>query len=113
MPRYVTNFTYSNGSWARLVNTPGDRTVAVQRVLEALGGSLNCLYWLLGTHDDGVLVVDLPDSVSVEAWETVVRKTGAFNSVETHELLTQQQLQHTLVLARDAAQAYEVPGQVD
>ena len=57
--------------------------------------------------------MDLPDSVSVEAWGTVVRKTGAFSSVETHELLTQQQLQYTPVLARDAAQAYEVPGQGD
>lgn len=113
MPRYVTSFTYSVGSWARLVNTPGDQTVAVQRVLEALGGDLDCLYWLLGTEDDGVLVVDLPDTVSAEAWETVIKKTGAFKSVETHELLTQEQLRHTLALAKDAAHAYEVPGQAD
>jgi hypothetical protein len=70
-------------------------------------------YWLLGTSDDGLLVVDLPDSVSAEAWETVVKKTGAFKSVETHELLTQQQLHDILVLAKDAQHTYEVPGQAD
>ena len=113
MPKYITNFTYSVGSWARLVNTPGDQTVAVQRVLEALGGSLGALYWLLGTADDGVLVVDLPDTISAEAWETVIKKTGAFKSVETHELLSQQQLRETLALARDAAHTYEVPGQAN
>jgi uncharacterized protein with GYD domain len=113
MPRYVTNFTYSSGSWARLVNTPGDQAVAVQRVLESLGGSLESLYWLLGTQDDGMVVVDLPDTISAEAWETVVNRTGAFKSVETHELLTQKQLRHTLALAKDAAHVYEVPGQAD
>jgi hypothetical protein len=92
---------------------PGDQVVAVQRVLEALGGSLGYLYWLLGTSDDGVLIVDLPDTVSAEAWETVIKKTAAFKSVETHELLTQQQLRNTLVLAKDAAHTYEIPGQAD
>jgi hypothetical protein len=40
-----------------------------------------------------------------------VIKTGAFKKVETYELLTQEQLLETLDLARDTAQAFEVPGQ--
>ena len=113
VPKYLTTFTYSCGSWARLVKAPGDRTLAAQRLLEPLGGSLECLYWLFGTHEDGVLIVDLPDSVTAQAWETVLNRTGAFKSVETHELLTQQQLLETLVLARDVGPVYEVPGQPD
>jgi uncharacterized protein with GYD domain len=113
VPKYMTTFTYTCGSWARLVKTPGDRTLAAERVLESLGGSLECVYWLLGAHEDGLLIVDLPDSVTAQAWETVINRTGAFKSVETHELLTQQQLLDTLVLARDVGPVYEVPGQPD
>jgi hypothetical protein len=30
MRKYITIFTYSSGSWARMINSPGDRTAAVQ-----------------------------------------------------------------------------------
>jgi hypothetical protein len=39
-----------------------------------------------------------------------VIKTGAFKKVETHELLTQEQLLESLDLARDTAEVFEVPG---
>ncbi len=110
MSKYMTLFTYSSGSWARLINSPGDRVAAARDLVESLGGSLDCIYWLLGTND-GVVIEDLPDSVTAEAVTTAVSKTGAFKSVETHELLTAQQITDALVLARDASQVYKVPGQ--
>lgn len=112
MSKYITIFTYSSGSWARLINSPGDRTTATRRTFESLGGSLECLYWELGTND-GYAIGDLPDSVTAEALATAMTKTGAFKSMETHELLTQQQLGETLDLARDTAQVYHAPGQPD
>ena len=112
MPKYIAIFTYSSGSWARMVNSPGDRTKALEHMLESVGGSLECLYWALGTHD-GYSIFDVPDSVTAEALEKAMEKTGAFKSRTTHELLTQKQLIETLHLARDAAQVYEVPGQPD
>jgi uncharacterized protein with GYD domain len=110
VPKYIVIFTYSSGSWARMIDNPGDRTTAVQRTLESLGGSLECLYWEIGTHD-GYAIAELPDSVSAEAFERAMSKAGALKSIETHELLTQKQLIDTLHLARDVAQVYEVPGQ--
>lgn len=110
MRKYITNFTYSSGSWARMINSPGDRTTAAQQTLESLGGSLDCIYWELGTHD-GYSIVNLSDTVSAEALIAALTKTGAFKSVEAHELLTQQQLRTTLDLARDAGQVFEAPGQ--
>jgi uncharacterized protein with GYD domain len=110
MTKYITIFSYSSGSWARMINHPGDRTTAVRELLESLGGSLECLYWQLGTHD-GYAIGDVPDAVTAEAVAAAMTKSGAFKSVEAHELLTQQQLIETLTLARDAAQVYEVPGQ--
>ena len=51
MRKYITIFTYSSGSWARMINSPGDRTTAVHQTTESLGGSLESIYWELGTHD--------------------------------------------------------------
>jgi uncharacterized protein with GYD domain len=112
MPKYLATFTYSSGSWARLISNPEDRTKAAQNVVEALGGTLECIYWQMESHD-GVAIADFPDSVAASAVQTAIIKTGAFKSVETHELLTQQQLRERLVLAREATQVYEVPGQSD
>ena len=110
MPKYVATFTYSSGSWARLINSPQDRTSAAQKVVEALVGTLECIYWGMGS-EDGLAIADFPDSVAASAVQTAIIKTGAFKSVDTHELLTQQQLSERLVLARDATEVYEAPGQ--
>jgi len=113
MPKYIQIFNYSSGSWARMINSlGGDQTTVVQRTLESLGGCLECMYWQVGSHD-GYAIFDVPDSVTAEAVEQAMTKTGAFKSMETHELLTEKQLVETLHLAREAAQVYEVPGQAD
>jgi uncharacterized protein with GYD domain len=109
MPRYIAIFSYSPGSWARLLSSPGDRTAVVQQTLEAFGGSLECLYWQVGTHD-GYAIGEVSDSVTAEAMAAAMIKTGAFKSVQAHELLNQDQLMDSLDLARDADRVYEVPG---
>jgi uncharacterized protein with GYD domain len=83
---------------------------AARHTTESLGGSLECIYWGRGTRD-GYAIADLPDSVTAGALKATLTRTGAFKSVETHELLTQQQLRETLDLARGAKQVYEVPGE--
>jgi uncharacterized protein with GYD domain len=93
-----------------MINSPGDRTAAARQVLESFGGSLECLYWQLGSQD-GYAIGDVPDSVTAEAVAAATSRSGSFKSVEAHELLTQQQLIETLDLAKDAAQVYDVPGQ--
>jgi uncharacterized protein with GYD domain len=64
---------------------------------------------MLGTHD-GILIADVPDSVSAAALSIAVTSTGAFKNAQTHALLTQQQVSQTLQLAKDA-QVYRLPGQ--
>jgi uncharacterized protein with GYD domain len=111
MPKYIQIFSYSSGSWARMIKSPGsDQTAAVRHTLESIGGSLESIYWQVGSHD-GYVIFEVPDSVTAEAVEQAMTKTGAFKSIETHELLTEKQLIDTLHLAREAAQVYEVPGQ--
>jgi uncharacterized protein with GYD domain len=110
MPKYITYMSYSSGSLARMMSQPGDRHRALERVIEALGGTLESVYWQLET-EDSLTIADLPDSVCAGALNTAIAKTGAFKNVETHELMTQRQMVDILSLARDAARVFEVPGQ--
>jgi hypothetical protein len=66
----------------------------------------------VGSHD-GYAIFEVPDSVTAEAVESAMTKTGAFKSIDTHELLSQKQLYDSLHLAREATEVYEVPGQSD
>ena len=110
MAKYAFFFSYTSDAWARMINSPGDRTAAVRQLADSVGGSVESVYWMLGTHD-GILIADVPNSVSAAALSIAVTSTGAFKNVQTHELLTQEQVSQTLQLARDAAQVYRPPGQ--
>ena len=110
MAKYVILFSYTSEAWARMIQNPGDRTATVRRLAESLGGSVECLYWMLGGYD-GLVILDLPDSSSVAALSVTVGSTGAFKNLQTHELLTQEQLVQALSRSKDAAQAYQPPGQ--
>jgi len=48
MAKYVTLFTYTSEAWARMIRDPGDQTATVRRLAEPLGGSVECVYWMLG-----------------------------------------------------------------
>jgi uncharacterized protein with GYD domain len=110
MAKYAIFFTYSSEAWARMINNPGDRTAAVRQLADSVGGSLESAYWMFGTHD-GIVIVDVPDSVRAAAVSVAVGSTGSFKHLETHELLTQDELGQVLSHARNAAQAYQPPGQ--
>jgi uncharacterized protein with GYD domain len=110
MAKYVVFFTYSSETWARMIQSPGDRTAAVRQLADAVGGSVECLYWMFGTYD-GLGIIEAPDSVSAAALSVTIGSTGAFKNVETHELLNQEQLSQVLSRSKDATQAYQAPGQ--
>jgi uncharacterized protein with GYD domain len=110
MAKYVSFFTYTSEAWARMIQNPGDRTAAVRQLADSLGGSIECVYWMFGTHD-GMVISDVPDSISAAAVSIAVGSTGALKNLETHELLTQEQLSQALARSKDAAQAYQPPGQ--
>ena len=88
MAKYAFFFSYTSDAWARMINSPGDRTAAVRQLADSVGGSVESVYWMLGTHY-GILIADVPDSVSAAALSIAVTSTGAFKNVQTHELLTQ------------------------
>jgi uncharacterized protein with GYD domain len=110
MAKYAIFFTYTSDAWARMIKNPGDRTAAVRQLLDSVGGSLESAYWMFGAHD-GIVIADIPDSARAAAISVAVGSTGAFKHLETHELMSQEQLGQVLSHARDATQAYQPPGQ--
>ena len=110
MAKYVTFFTYTSEAWAGMIQSPGDRTAAVRQLTDSVGGSVECVYWMFGAQD-GLLIYDVPDSVSAAALIVAVGSRGSFRSLETHELLSQEQLSQVLSRSKAAAQVYQAPGQ--
>ena len=110
MARYASFFSYSSEAWARMINTPGDRTAALRQVLDTVGGSLEAIYWMFGA-DDGIVIFEIPDSVTAAAVSLAAGSSGAFKHLETHELFTQEQLGEALARAKNTTQAYQPPGQ--
>ncbi len=110
MPKYVSTFVYSSGSWARMLKFPDDRAAAVAALMKYLGGALESIYWDVETAS-AFVTADLPDSVSAAAVITAATRTGAFKEVHVHEVLTQDQFRDMVALARSSESVYRPPGQ--
>ena len=109
MPKFIMTFSYSSGSWARMLKVADDRVAAVSALLESLHGGLDAIYWGVETAQ-AYVIADLPDSVSATAAITAATETGAFKDVRVHEVLTQEQLRDVVALAKSAHGVYEPPG---
>lgn len=109
MPKYAFFFSYTSESWARMISAPGDRTAAVRQVAESVGGSLDCIYWMSGSFD-GIAIADLPDTVTAAAVSMAVAGSGAMSRNETHEVLSQEDLDRALERAGSVSRAFQLPG---
>jgi len=87
MPLYLTRFSYTPASWAKLIKNPEDRRVAAKQYIEAVGGKLHGFWYALGDHD-GYNLWEAPDNVSMAATAMAISAGGALSSVQTTALLT-------------------------
>src|SRR5690606_3270338 len=51
MPLYLTRFSYTPETWARLISRPEDRAQAARSYIESVGGKLHGFWYAFGTHD--------------------------------------------------------------
>ena len=66
MPLYLSKFSYTPETWARLIGNPEDRRAAAQAYIESVGGKLHGFWYAFGTHD-GYNLWEAPDNVSMAA----------------------------------------------
>jgi hypothetical protein len=109
MAKFMMEFSYTSGSWARMLKVADDRAAAVAALLKHLRGSLDAIYWGVESAH-AYVIADLPDSVSATAAITAATETGAFKDVQVHEVLTQDQIHDVVALAHSVKGVYQAPG---
>ncbi len=107
MSLYLTRFSYTPATWAKLIANPEDRRAAATNYIEAVGGSLQGFWYALGEHDAYALY-DAPDNVAMAANSLAISAGGALSSLETIPLLT---VEETLeALGKAGSITYRPPG---
>jgi len=101
MPLYLSKFSYTPETWARLVENPEDRRTAAKQYIEAVGGSLHGFWYAFGAHD-GYTLWEAPDDVSMATVAVALSAGGAISSLETTVLMS----------VEDAMQAMRGAGEV-
>ena len=87
MPLYLSKFSYTPATWARLAANPEDRRAAARTYIESVGGTLHGFWYAFGSHD-GYNLWEAPDNVSMAAVALAITAGGALASLETTVLLT-------------------------
>ncbi|MEO3435164.1 GYD domain-containing protein [Inquilinus sp. CAU 1745] len=107
MPMYLTRFSYTPETWARLVKNPEDRRAAARQYIESVGGKLHGFWYAFGSRD-GYNLWEAPDNVSMAAVAIAIGGGGALSKFETTPLLS---VEETLdALSRAQSIGYRKPG---
>ena|SRR5688572_18307825 len=107
MPMYLTRFSYTPETWARLISKPEDRRAAAQQYVESVGGKLHGFWYALGEYDAYTLW-EAPDNASMAAVAVAISAGGALSSFQTTALLTVEETMGALEKARSIK--YKPPG---
>ena len=107
MPFYLTRFSYTPETWAKLIQNPEDRRVAAQQYIESVGGKLHGFWYAFGDHD-AYNLWEAPDNVSMAATAIAITAGGALSSLQTTPLLT---VEETIAALQKASPIkYRPPG---
>jgi uncharacterized protein with GYD domain len=107
MPFYLTRFSYTPATWAKLMQNPEDRREAARQYIESVGGKLHGFWYAFGDHD-GYNLWEAPDNVSMAATALAIGAGGALSSMQTTVLMT---VDETLVALKKASSIkYRPPG---
>jgi uncharacterized protein with GYD domain len=107
MPLYLTKFSYTPETWARMIGSPEDRREAARSYIESVGGKLHGFWYAFGEHD-GYNLWEAPDNVSMAAVVLAIGGGGALSSVETTVLLSVDETLDALGKAGEIK--YQAPG---
>jgi uncharacterized protein with GYD domain len=104
---YLTRFSYTPETWARLAGNPEDRREAASKYIESVGGKLHGFWYAFGEYD-GYTLWEAPDNVSMAAVAVAIGGGGAISKFETTPLLTVEEMLEAL--GRVGSVGYRQPG---
>lgn len=87
MPLYLYQGAYTPEAWATLVEKPQNRIQAVRPAIEKLGGKIRNAFFSFGKYDV-VLIVEMPDNVSMASLAIAIAAGGAIKNAQTTVLMS-------------------------
>lgn len=109
MPMYLNQSKLSHDAVKALIARPQDRTRAVSKLLESVGGRLHHYFFAFGEYDV-VLLMEAPDNASAAAAIMTAAGAGAISASKTTVLMTMDEAVAAMTKAGTAAAAYQPPG---
>src|SRR5436305_15166960 len=108
MAKYAVLGGYTAEAWANMIDNPGNRVAAVQKVGDSVGAKLEQFFWSFG-DDDFLAIIDAPDDITAGALAVAVGSSGSLRNVRTIKLITAEEGREVLEKAKTAKQAYSPP----
>jgi uncharacterized protein with GYD domain len=87
MVHAMIQFSYKPEMVANLIKEPADRSKAVKKLIESLGGKMLAFYYTYGDYD-GIVIAEMPDNVSGLAGNMASLAAGGTANVKTTILIT-------------------------
>ena len=84
---FLTRFSYTPETWARLREHPEDRSEAARESMEAAGGKLHGFWYALGEFD-GITLWEAPSRVALASALVAIAAAGVTSKLETTVLLS-------------------------
>ena len=79
--------SYASPALASLIANPQDRSEHVKKVAKKLGGKISGSWLSFGEHDL-VMIVEMPDNISVAALSLAAAAGGSLKSIKTTPLIS-------------------------
>ena len=83
----MIQFSYKAETVEKLIKNPEDRSIAVKKLIEKLGGKMLAFYYSYGNYD-GIIIADMPDNVSGLATTMAAFAAGGTAGIKTTVLIT-------------------------
>jgi uncharacterized protein with GYD domain len=109
MSKYLIQVSYVGEGVPGLLKEGGSgRRKASEQVIEALGGSIEAMYYAFG-ETDAFIIVDLPDNISAVTASLMVNASGRVKVTYT-PLFTPEEIDQAAEKGRQIPAAYRAPG---
>lgn len=86
----MIQFSYKAETVDNLIKNPEDRSVAVGKLIQQLGGKMLGFYYAFGDYD-GMILADMPDNASIAATNIVAFAGGGTTKLKTTILMSVQE----------------------
>ncbi len=106
MAYYLFQVAYAPEAVAAMIKNPQNRMELTQPVMEKLGGRIVDMWLAFGEYD-AVVIIELPDNVSVVAAVMAGSASGAFKTAKTTPLMTMEEGIKAMKMAGEAG--YQPP----